>query len=149
MTDWEQPLDALQPGDCVSYRLRRAARVAAKVFDAALKPVGLRNTQFTLLAALASEGAMSIGELAALLATDATTLNRNLEVLAQRGLVGDVDEDEDLRVRVVGVTKEGRALYRKALPRWRKAQQQVLGDLGLGAWGLVRQGLREIERACA
>ena len=49
---FEATEDGLNPADCVSYRLRRAARMAAKSFDAALKPVGLRNTQFTLLAAL-------------------------------------------------------------------------------------------------
>ena len=148
MTDWTQTLDATHPGDCVSYRLRRAARLAGKVFDAALKPVGLRNTQFTLLAALAEEGAQSIGGLADLLATDATTLNRNLAVLVERGLVDDEDGGDDARVRKVRLTKAGRGLYRKALPRWRDAQAQVLEELGLGAWGLVRQGLREIEKAC-
>ncbi len=138
---------AQHPGDCVSYRLRRAARVAAKAYDAALKPAGIRNTQFTALAALASEGPMSIGDLAALLATDATTLTRNLDVLVRRGFIENI-AGEDGRVREVHLSEAGSAKFDQALPRWRQAQKQVLASLGQLAWTDVERRLLKIEKAC-
>ena len=138
---------ALNPGNCVSYRLRRAARLAAKVFDAALKPMGLRNTQFTLLATLADRGAMNIGALAELLATDGTTLTRNLEVLVRRNLVEDV-VTEDARVRMVQLSDQGCAKYQEALPLWVTAQQQVLEGLSPERWTEMVDELHQIEVAC-
>ncbi|WP_282609417.1 MarR family winged helix-turn-helix transcriptional regulator [Pelagibius sp. Alg239-R121] len=139
--------EALDPTHCVSYRLRRAARLAAKSYDAALKTTGLKNTQFTLLAALATEGAVSIGALSDLLATDGTTLTRNLEVLVRRGLVKDCASD-DARVRTVQLSKKGRNKYQEALPFWQAAQQQVLTGLGAEQWRELEGVLRQIEDAC-
>lgn len=136
-----------QPGDCVSYRLRRAARKAAVYFDSALKPAGLRNTQFTLLSALDLLGAISIGELAEELATDSTTLNRNLAVLVRRGLVEDISAP-DARVRNIRLTKQGRKAFAKALPLWQAAQKQVLESINAGQWSGMQSNLRKIETAC-
>ena len=60
----------LQPIDCVCYRLRRAARLAAKTYDRALKPIGLRNTQFALLSTLKKLGEANIGDLSEIMATE-------------------------------------------------------------------------------
>lgn len=137
----------LTPVNCVSYRLRRAARLAAKVFDAVLKPIGLRNTQFTLLAALVNRGAMNIGTLSELLATDGTTLTRNLEVLTRRGLIED-GISEDGRIRIVQISDQGKAKYEEALPLWRAVQQQVLAGLSQDQWTEMVEGLHQIETAC-
>ena len=111
----------LQPVDCVCFRLRRAARLAAKTYDAALKPTGLRNTQFALLGSLNKVGKSSVGELSDRLATDGTTLTRNLEVLVRKGLIENVAAD-DGRMRVVRTTKNGKKTYLEALSLWREAQ---------------------------
>lgn len=136
----------LTPGDCISYRLRRAARIAAKRFDDALRPVGLRNTQFTLLAALQDLGATSIGALSGELATDSTTLTRNLDVLSRRGLVEDIPM-EDGRVRAVRLTAEGQRVFEKALPLWRAMQAELLDVLAGDRWPEMMSELAEIEKA--
>ncbi len=140
--------NALEPMDCVCYRLRRAARLAAKTYDGALKPTGLRNTQFALLGSLNKLGESSIGELSDSLATDGTTLTRNLEVLVRRGLIEDVAAD-DARVRVIRVTELGKKTYVAALPLWREAQKQVLEAVGSKRWTEMRVELDKIEEACA
>lgn len=140
-------IDVFDPTSCVSYRLRRAARLAAKAFDAALKPSGLRNTQFTLLAVLVKEGPKSIGDLSETMATDGTTLTRNLEILERRGLVEDAPLSEDERVRVVRVSRDGRAKYREALPLWQKTQRDFLEALDDKQWIRVMSKLRAIEEA--
>ncbi len=141
-------IDVLEPTSCVSYRLRRATRLAAKSFDAALKPVGLRNTQFTLLSALDIEGPKSIGALSDLLATDATTLNRNLEVLERRGLVEDGEVGDDERVRGVQITSLGKTTLRDAAPLWQEAQRTVLDALGDNQWKSMMTKLKRIEEVC-
>ena len=136
-----------EPMDCVSYRLRRAARVTAKSYDNALRTSGLRTTQFTLLAALNQRGDTNIGDLSEWLAIDATTLTRNLEILVRRGLVENIIGD-DARVRIVRLTDRGKDIYEEALPLWREAQQRVLEALEperlLGLWSQ----LEEVEAAC-
>ena len=139
--------NALQPVNCVCYRLRRAARLAAKIYDGALKPAGLRNTQFALLGSLNELGEPSIGELSERLATDGTTLNRNLEVLIRKGLIEDVAAD-DARVRVIRLTKLGKKTYDAALPQWREAQKHVLGAVGSKRWTEMRAELDKVEEAC-
>lgn len=139
--------EKLEPIDCVCFGLRRAARTAAKFYDNALKPSGLRNTQFTLLAALDQNGAASIGGLSAFMAIDGTTLTRNLEILDRRGLVENVG-NEDGRVRIVQLTRSGRLKLAEALPSWRQAQQQVLEVLEPARWAGVKSELSKIESAC-
>jgi DNA-binding MarR family transcriptional regulator len=138
-------LDPFDPANCVSFRLRRAARQVAKFYDAALKPVDLRNTQFTLLAVLVSGGAQNIGQLSQAMATDGTTLTRNLEVLVRRGLVENTTHDEDERIRLVKASVSGGQLYAKGLPLWRSAQQRMLDVLGEGPWNDMTLLLQEVE----
>ena len=139
---------ANQPVDCVSYRLRRAARKAARFYDDALRPSGLRNTQFTLLASLNRLGETSIGDLSEELAIDGTTLTRNLEILVRRGLVENIAA-EDARVRNVRLTGLGKETYEEAVPLWREAQQHLLEALEPKRWTGMRAQLRKIEVACA
>ena len=130
--------------DCVSFRLRRAARMVAKRYDDALRPVGLRNTQFSVLGALAFLGETGIGELAVQMATDATTLTRNLDVLVRRDLIENVAA-EDGRVRRVRLTSMGQETLEEALPLWRAAQSKTLESVGSGTWQETRKILAEIE----
>jgi DNA-binding MarR family transcriptional regulator len=133
--------------DCVSYRLRRAGRLAAKFYDDALRPCGLRNTQFTLLSALDHLGEISIGDLSYELAIDGTTLTRNLDVLVRRRLILN-GADEDGRVRTVRLSAAGERTIDKAMPLWRKAQRKMLKAIGGSAWGDMRAYLDEIEAVC-
>lgn len=136
--------DTLNPNMCISYRLRRAARVSARHYDAALKSVGLRNTQFTLLSFLFKEGGTNIGALARDMGVDATTLNRNLNVLVRRGLVEN-HTAEDGRERLVALTPEGLQKYEEAANVWREAQQLLLASIEPKNWTKMVQGLSMIE----
>lgn len=135
----------LDPGHCMSYRLRRAARTAARHFDQALKPAGLRNTQFTMLSALSMEGPITIGDLAKKLGTDATTLTRNLDVLVRRGLVENTNSD-DARERRISLTQDGSDCLQAALPHWESAQKSLLASLENRSWPEMMKGLMAIEK---
>lgn len=114
---------------CTCFSLRKAARAATQLYDDALRPSGLRATQFTLLALLAGHGAMPIGELAEASVTDRTTLTRNLALLERRGLVR-MEPGDDARVRLAAITARGEKALAEALPLWRRAQAAVEEQLG-------------------
>jgi DNA-binding MarR family transcriptional regulator len=114
---------------CTCFRLRGAARKITQRYDDALRPVGLKITQFSVLANLAREGDVSVTRLARLLATDRTTLTRNLGPLVANGLV-TVGAGPDARTRGVALTARGRRAYEDALPLWRSAQRAIKAALG-------------------
>src|SRR5579862_6558389 len=70
---------------CACANLRRADRVVTQFYDAVLRPIGLRATQFTLLQALAAAPEISQKQLAELLEIDSTTLTRTLAPLRRKG----------------------------------------------------------------
>ncbi len=72
--------------------LRRASRSLTQLYDEALRPLGLRATQFTILQALSLAGEVSQGELAQILAMDSTTLTRTLRIMGREGwIVGAIN----------------------------------------------------------
>lgn len=110
-------------------------RVVSQVYDSALRPTGLRATQFTLLAVLAQHGDMPLTRLAELLVMDRTTLSRNLKPLLSSGWL-QTGADKDQRVRMVSITAAGRDIVALATPLWRGAQVDV--SRGLGSVRLAR-----------
>lgn len=122
---------------CLCFRVRRVSRAITRVYDEALRPVGLQATQLTLLNAIAMGGpdGTSFPRLTAILAMDATTLSRNLRPLAAEGLVAIGRRPEDRRVRTVALTDGGAARLRAALPLWQDAHGRILSALGPEAAG--------------
>jgi DNA-binding MarR family transcriptional regulator len=121
------------PSTCTCASLRKAMRVTTQAFDAALQPIGLSSTQFTVLAVLAKRGAVPLGRLAEDMVTDRTTLTRNLRLLEDRGLLR-VGTGADRRFRMVSITNRGRYIQAAALPLWEVAQQRFVDGLGRGRW---------------
>ncbi|MDF1837783.1 MAG: MarR family winged helix-turn-helix transcriptional regulator [Planctomycetota bacterium] len=115
--------------DCTCFNLRRAARTAGRYYDAALGPVGLRNTQFSALAVLTQMGPTPVSRLAEVMAMERTTLTRNLKPLERDGLV-EQSVGEDRRQRIVKLTRSGRAMYAKALALWQTANDSAGEALG-------------------
>ncbi len=87
---------------CLCLHVQRAARALARRFDDALRPLGLTQGQFSLLMSLNRPEPPRIGDVAALLAMDRTTLTANLKPLERRGLV---------KVKVDKTDKRGRRLH--------------------------------------
>src|SRR3712207_8326119 len=67
---------------------------------------GLRATQFTLLATLSLKGEQTIGELAAFIVTEKTTMLRNVALAEGKGLVEVRPHASDARVRSEEHTSE-------------------------------------------
>lgn len=116
--------------ECLCLGVQRAARVVARHYDEALRPVALSNGQFSLLASVAGLQPVGMQALAEHLAMDRTTVTAALKPLARRGLVSIEVAAHDLRAREVSLTKDGFELLRQATALWTRAQQASSKRLG-------------------
>lgn len=114
---------------CANANLRQATRVVSQIYDATLKPCGVKATQFTLLAVLAKRGELPLTKLAEILVLDRTTLTRNLQPLVKKGWI-TIDREDDERIRLISLTAQGRTLVREATPLWRQAQMSIVSRVG-------------------
>jgi DNA-binding MarR family transcriptional regulator len=128
---------------CFCFAAQKAARAIGRRYDAALRPTGLSNWQFTLLLMLVRDAAPTIGALAQHLATDRTTVTANLKPLERRGLLAIEPDADDRRIRRIALTQAGRALLAEAYPLWEAAQAACAARLG----PIDRDGFRAAVRA--
>jgi len=119
--------------NCSCAHLRKATRVVTQMYDAALAPVDLKATQFTLLATLARSGGLPLTRLAEILVMDRTTLTRNLKPLVAKGLI-ETESESDQRVRKISLTGEGRAAFEQAMPAWEAVQRRFVDAFGAQRW---------------
>ena len=117
------------PLPCMCASLRRAARALSQIYEEALRPTGLRATQFTILQALFIAGEVTQGELGQILAMDSTTLTRTLTIMGRHGWIAK-RRGEDRREWRMRLSKAGEAQFKHALPHWENAQRQVRRQLG-------------------
>ncbi|MFC6740971.1 MarR family winged helix-turn-helix transcriptional regulator [Methylobacterium tardum] len=125
--------DDLPVEPCTCSALRRATRAVTTAYDAALRPSGLRVTQFAILRLLERLGPSPVTRLAAEAALERTTMGRNLDPLERRGLVQIAAGAADARERVVTLTDTGREAIAAAMPYWRDAQARINARIAPGA----------------
>jgi len=126
---------------CASFR--RTSRALTQLYDEALRPLGLRATQFTILQALSLAGEVSQGELAQILAMDSTTLTRTLRIMGREGWIVE-RRGEDRRERLLRFARAGRYEFNRALPSWEKAQAQLGRQLGDKRWHALMKLTNEV-----
>jgi DNA-binding MarR family transcriptional regulator len=125
---------------CVCFRMRKATRRFAQLYDHALQPFGVTGPQFSLLAHLPRGRQIPVGQLADELGTEASTLTRNLRPLERRGLLSLIEAPYDRRVKLALSTRAGQELFSKAIPAWRAARAQLEEEIDAAA-------LRQLEEA--
>ncbi len=142
MGDQAHTLDSSEAlDDCVCFNLRKTARAVTQAYDEQLRPTGLRTTQFSMLAVLASHGPLTVAALADRMVVDRTTLTRNLKLVEAQGLVSVATGRTDRRTRIVELSAPGRAALARAMPFWRKAQRRMVARLGTADWRELRGAL--------
>jgi DNA-binding MarR family transcriptional regulator len=112
---------------CASFR--RASRALTQLYEEALRPTGLRATQFTVLQTLSLAGEVTQGELGQILAMDSTTLTRTLTIMGSHGWIAK-RRGEDRREWRMRLSKAGETELKQALPHWEKAQTRLRRQLG-------------------
>lgn len=114
---------------CTCASVRRAARRLTRLYDEALRPVGLRLTQFSILNVVSRTGTPDMSELADALDMERTTLTRNLRPMLAAGWLA-VRPGRDRRRRRVAITDAGRAMLEGARPTWRAVELRIRAELG-------------------
>ncbi|HEX3296321.1 MAG TPA: MarR family transcriptional regulator [Nocardioides sp.] len=123
-TTVENPL-ALQEQVC--FALAVASRSVVALYRPVLEPMGLTHPQYLVMLALWEHGSVSVRELSHLLQLDPGTLSPLLKRLESAGLVRRERNPNDERALAVELTREGRALRRRAL----KVPPAVVERLGM------------------
>ena len=114
---------------CICASLRRASRTVTQLYEDALRPTGLRGTQFTVLQALSLAGEVTQGQLGQILGIDSTTLTRTLNIMSRHGWIAK-RRGKDRREWRMRLSKAGEAQFKQALPYWQKAQTRLRLQLG-------------------
>jgi DNA-binding MarR family transcriptional regulator len=109
---------------CACSTLRALARRATAIYDNLLEPVGLKQTQYAVLARLDRLVHCNLGELAKVCDLDVTSLSRGLRPLIAGGLVKS-GRGKDDRTKRYELTAQGKQVLRKAFALWEKAQSRV------------------------
>jgi DNA-binding MarR family transcriptional regulator len=138
---------ATGPTPCLCSELRRATRAVTRLYDDALRPAGLRVTQYSLLRQLARRGELRMCDLSAAVIVEETALNRSVHALHDRGWIA-IRTGADRRERLLSITAAGRALLADAEPLWSAAQQRMTDDLGSG-WDALMRSLHAVTESAA
>jgi len=110
---------------CTCGSLRKASRRISQFYDAALAPVGIKSTQFSILAEIergSIDGPLTMCELATSMVMDRSTLGHNLRPLERDDLLSLQLAMTDRRKRHVALTKKGKATLQRARRLWRNAE---------------------------
>lgn len=110
--------------NCHCLAARKHARELTRRYEAALRPFGLRTTQFSVLAALVQTGPLALSKLADLLGLERTSLTRIAGVMERDGRISII-QGEDERVRVLSITSTGERVLASALPVWKRVQDDI------------------------
>jgi DNA-binding MarR family transcriptional regulator len=131
-----QPLLPALPCMCANFR--RTSRALTQLYETALRTLGLRSTQFTILQALALVGEITQGQLGEILAMDSTSLTRTLAIMRRQGWLAE-RPGKDRRERRLDLSSAGKAKLKRALPVWEKVQSRLRSQLGQQTWNDLLQ----------
>jgi DNA-binding MarR family transcriptional regulator len=132
--------------ECPGFRLRQASRVVSRIYDDALRPVGLQQSQLPVLTALAiyGEPGATMNALAQTLVMDRTTLTRSVRPLEKAGLVRVARSADDARAKVVLLTRAGEQTLEAAFPLWEAAMKRVRAAVGAASIADLHRRLDEV-----
>jgi DNA-binding MarR family transcriptional regulator len=132
------------PADCNCLALRQATRHVTQFYDQCLTPVGVRATQYSILARLNRRGPLTINALAAELVMDRTTLGRNIRPLQRDGLVAIGPGQTDRRKKELRLTLAGSSRFAAAQKEWSKAQADFERAFGVRRARALRALLEDV-----
>ena len=135
------------PGPCLCGALRKATRAVTRLYDDALRPAGLRITQYSLLRNLSRGGEQRMRDLSAVLVMEETGLLRSVHGLEERDWI-TIRTGDDRRERLLSITPAGRAVLDDAEPLWAAVQRRMNDELG-GRWDGLMRSLAEVTASAA
>ena len=115
---------------CIAARIRQLSRIITRVYDEAMRPLGITASQFTLLTQLAQQDGITAVEIGLTLDIEASTLSRSLKRLFALGLISMEDPLDGRRARALHLTLKGRTVITEGHRLWQSAQQKAARMIG-------------------
>ena len=114
---------------CLATRVRQLSRIITRVYDDAMRPLGITASQYTLLAQLASRDGITAVEIGYELDIEKSTLSRNLKRLLALGHIV-MDPPAGRRGRGLHLAPKGQAVLKDAYPIWQQSQSKTTAIMG-------------------
>ncbi len=133
---------------CLATRVRQLSRIVTRVYDDAMRPLGITASQYTLLAQLASRDGITAVEIGQDLDIEKSTLSRNLKRLLALGHI-IMDPPAGRRGRGLHLTPKGQVVLKDAFPVWQEAQRKTVGVMGPESRAVLDGLLSQAERLVA
>jgi len=132
-------------GACLATRVRQLSRIITRVYDDAMRPIGVTASQYTLLAQLASRDSITAVEIGHVLDIEKSTLSRNLKRLLALGHI-IMDPPAGRRGRGLHLTAKGQAVLKEAFPIWQDAQKRAVSVMGAESRNVLDSLLGQAEK---
>lgn len=133
---------------CISTRVRQLSRIVTRVYDDALRSLGITASQFTLLTQLAHQDGITAVEIGHTLDIEKSTLSRNLKRLLALGLL-TMDPPAGRRGRGLHLTPKGESVIKQAYPVWMEAQSRTVTIMGAQSRSTLDDLLTQAEKLAA
>ena len=117
---WAQTIES----ECVGARIRIINRKVTRMYDDALRPLGIKFSQMNILTFITVRGPIQAFKIAEGLSIEKSTVSRNLNILEENGWI-DCLPGSNGNARNVKITRAGRELLKKAAPKWAEVQGKV------------------------
>lgn len=132
-------------GTCLATRVRQLSRIITRVYDDAMRPLGITASQYTLLAQLAARDSITAVEIGHDLDIEKSTLSRNLKRLLALGHI-NMDPPAGRRGRGLHLTPKGQAILLDAFPIWQDAQKRTVAAIGADSRSMLDTMLHQAEK---
>ncbi len=133
---------------CLATRVRQLSRIITRLYDDAMRPLGITASQYTLLAQLASRDGITAVEIGHELDIEKSTLSRNLKRLLALGMI-IMDPPAGRRGRGLHLTPKGQVVLKDAYPVWQAAQARSVAVMGVDTRAKLDDLLRLAEKLIA
>ena len=130
---------------CLATRVRQLSRIVTRVYDDAMRPLGITASQYTLLAQLAARDAITAVEIGHELDIEKSTLSRNLKRLLALGHI-NMDPPAGRRGRGLHLTPKGQVILKDAFPIWQDAQKRAFTVMGAESRNTLDNLLHHAEK---
>lgn len=143
--DFVVAIDSLV-ANCTTHLAQQFCRQLERLYGNELAKIGLRMSQFFLLAKILDLGTVTNSRLAKSLGIELSTLSRTVKPLIRNQWILP-SVGRDLRTRFVSITPEGRRKYEQAVLIWKALDEALNNEMGAGNVRKMHDCLRMGEEA--
>ena len=112
--------------------------------SAELKEHGLNTVQMRTLAVLSIMSGATVNELSVLTVTEQSTMSRSLDGMERDGLIDRLPRRDDMRVREVHVTEEGREAFRRFWPTMHASFERMFDGVSEAEYATLTRLLNRV-----